>query len=123
MVGERATPYAFPFMTDDHICQLFIMIGAVSLFAGAPYKDELFPSLVARSGKTCMVFGNALGTMIVAVCYISYLAVLTLVPLMGQLTLSVKWGKIWTTLGAYQTNYSFGQVIAIGSGRSVQFKN
>jgi hypothetical protein len=36
-----------------------------------------------------------------------------LLPLIGRITFSANWGKVWTTLGTYQANYSFGQEFVI----------
>lgn len=36
-VGIPVTPWAFPHITSDYICQLVIMAGAVALFCDAPF--------------------------------------------------------------------------------------
>ena len=40
LVGVRITPYAFPHLTNDYICQLVIMAGVIFIFSNAPYEDD-----------------------------------------------------------------------------------
>lgn len=99
--GERVTPYAPPFMINEHLCQLFLMIGAFALFAGAPYKDDLYSYTLARAGKGKMLAGNFVGMLGIAFLYVAFLFLAMSLPFLGNMTTEGKWGKIWTTLAAY----------------------
>lgn len=99
--GVPITPYAPPFVLSDQVCQMFLMLGAIALFAGAPYKDKLYPYALARAGKGAMISGNVLGMAMISVVYGAFLYGVMALPMLGNMTVSENWGKVWTTLAAY----------------------
>ena len=51
-VGIPATPWAFPHIASDFICQLVIMAGVVALFCDAPFNSEIQKYILPRAGHT-----------------------------------------------------------------------
>lgn len=95
------TPFLVPMLIDDQICQLFLLFGAMALFSSAPFKDDFYPYLAARAGKTEIVFGNALGLLMVSVLYVLFIYIISILPGIDILVIEQKWGKVITTLAAY----------------------
>lgn len=107
-IGERVTPYAPPFVINDIIIQMFLIVASIVLFAGAPYKDDLYGYLLPRSGKTAMVTGNMLGIIWISFAYVAFLFLMMTLPLVNYMTFEFKWGKVWSTMVAYPPDSSFG---------------
>lgn len=40
-VGEKVSPWAFPHLMNDYICQMVFMVSAVFLFSTAPLRGRL----------------------------------------------------------------------------------
>jgi hypothetical protein len=120
-VGERVTPYAPPFVIDDIVCQMFLMVTSVALFAGAPFKDDLYDYLLPRSGKTAMVIGNMIGIIWVSLAYVAFLFLMMALPLIFHMTFDSKWGKIWSTMAAFPPDSSFGIMFAVSDSIRARF--
>ena len=49
-VGEKVSPWAFPHLMNDYICQMVFMVSAVFLFSTAPFEGKAHYYIVQRSG-------------------------------------------------------------------------
>lgn len=106
------TPYAIVFIIDDYIAQLFLMLGAVALCAGAPFIDEQYPYLIARCGRRNMVLGNVLTVVLMTGVYVAFIYMASVLPMLDVLAFDKHWGKAWTTL-AVNTAPVEGAMISI----------
>ena len=110
-VGYPATPYGFVFMCSDLIYQMIIMGGAIWLFCNAPFQDQLYPYLLARSGRRSWTTGNLFYIWATSFFYLLYLFVISILPFLFNLSWSAEWGKIWTTLA--KTNVGGDYAISV----------
>lgn len=112
-VGIKVTPYAFPHLINDFICQLIMVAGSIALFWNAPYEDESYMYVICRSGKTCWALGQILYILSVSLIYVTFLLFCSVVPLAGHLEIGSEWGKIWGTLAKTDAGADFGQMFFV----------
>lgn len=98
LVGVRITPYAFPHLTNDYICQLVIMAGVIFIFSNAPYEDDGYFYMLSRSGKLSWALGQIFYSISISLIYILFLLLVSVLPLVGNMDIGCEWGKIWGTL-------------------------
>lgn len=98
IVKIGVTPYAFPFLTNDFICQLVMMAGAVFIFSNAPFEDDGHLYRLSRSGRFSWGLGQVFYIIGMSFLYVLFLILISTLPLAGHLELDDKWGKIWETL-------------------------
>ena len=110
--GLEITPYAAVFIMDDIIAQLFLMLGAVALCAGAPFLDEQYPYLVARCGRCTVVLGNILAILGLTGLYVAFLYLASVAPMADTLAWDHRWGKVWNTLALSHPHVE-GSMIAV----------
>lgn len=116
-VNISVTPYAFPFLTNDYICQFVFIAGAVALFCNAPFEDEGYQYMLPRTGRVAWAVGQVIYIFKVSLLYIFELIAATIIPFIGHLQLGTDWGKIWGTLGKtnagsqYGLNFSVSQYV------------
>lgn len=97
-VGIPATPWAFAHITSDYICQLVIMAGAVALFCDAPFHSDIQKYILPRAGRTAWAAGQCLYIIALSFLYVLVVFLLSIVPLLPNLTFQGGWGKVWGTL-------------------------
>lgn len=94
------TPWAFPLITNDYICQLVIMAGAVLLFCNAPFESDIYTYILPRSGNTSWALGNCLYVIFMSFFYVLLIAVISFVAILPNLEFGMKWGKAWNSLSS-----------------------
>ena len=102
------TPWAFPLLCNDYICQLVLMMGAVVLFSNAPFQDELHIYIVTRSGRTAWALGICLYLAAVSLIYVLLMVLTSLLAVLPHLELSDAWGKAWNAIGTGSYRYEYG---------------
>lgn len=96
--GYPVTPWAFPHITSDYICQLVLMAGAVALFCDAPFMSEIQKYILPRAGHTAWAAGHCMYIVALSFLYVSMILLFSIVPLLPNMEFRNSWGKIWGTL-------------------------
>ena len=112
-VDINATPFAFPHLANDFICQLIIMAGAIALFCNAPFEDDEYIYFVSRSGRTAWTLGQVFYVLQLSLIYVLFLIIVSIVPLAGHLRFADEWGKIWGTLAKTDAGMQFGLIFSV----------
>lgn len=107
-VNISVTPYAFPFLVNDYVCQFVIIAGAVVLFCNAPFEDEGYQYMLPRTGRVSWAVGQVIYIFKISLLYIFDLVAATVIPFIGHMQLGTDWGKIWGTLGKTDAGSRFG---------------
>lgn len=97
-VGISVTPWAFPHITSDYICQLVIMSGAVALFCDAPFNSSVQKYILPRAGHTAWAMGQCMYIIALSFLYVLMILLFSILPLLPNLSFQDGWGKIWGTL-------------------------
>lgn len=102
------TPWAFPILCNDYICQLVIMAGAVLLYCNAPFRSEPHTYILPRAGNTPWALGNCLYIAAMALAYVLLLVLVSALAVLPHLELSYTWGKAWNALSSGNYRYMYG---------------
>lgn len=97
-VNIDVAPWAFPHLTNDFICQLVFMSGAVFLFCTAPFQGENYAYILHRAGRTSWQAGNILYIVVMSLLYVGFIVIMSMVSLLPHIYFTDEWGKIWGTL-------------------------
>lgn len=96
-IGVR--PWAFPVLTNDYVCQLVIMAGAVILFSNAPFDSEIRLYLLPRTGNQAWALGCCLYIAVMSLLYVALLNLISLIAVLPKIELGADWGIAWNSLG------------------------
>lgn len=107
-VQVKASPYIFPFLTNEWICQMFLSGGFLWVAMPLGSREEESAFIRFRCGEKCWDLGNCLAVIGMAVFYTAVLWVLSAVVLIPHLEFSVSWGKIWRTLALTDAAWQYG---------------
>ena len=108
------TPWVFPLITNDYICQLVIMAAAILLFCNAPFKSEAHNYLLVRSGNLPWSMGICLYILLMSFFYVMLILVAGIAAILPRLQLDAGWGKAWGTLArASQFCSQFGISLSV----------
>lgn len=102
------TPFAFPHLTSDYVCQLIMIAGAVVLFCNAPFEDEGYLYMLPRVGRFSWALGQVFFILEVSFIYTLILFFASNIPFIGHLNLEMEWGKIWGTLAKTDAGSQYG---------------
>ena len=97
-VGEKVSPWAFPHLMNDYICQMVFMVSAVFLFSTAPFEGKVHYYIVQRSGSLSWQLGNVLYILASSFLFVGLIWVLSVISLLSRTKFSGDWGIIWGTL-------------------------
>lgn len=97
-VNIPITPWAFPHLVNDFICQLVFMSGAIFLFCTAPFKGENYSYLIYRAGGKSWQIGNIAYLIIMSIIYVGFIESISVISLLPHIEFADEWGKIWGTL-------------------------
>ena len=97
-VGEKVSPWAFPHLMNDYICQMVFMVSAVFLFSTAPFEGKAHYYIVQRSGSLSWQLGNVLYILASSFLFVGFIWVLSVISLLSRTKFSGDWGIIWGTL-------------------------
>lgn len=106
-VGVQVTPWAFPHITSDYICQLVIMAVAVLLFCDAPFKTQAHLYVLPRAGHIAWTAGVCLYIVALALLYVLLIFLASVLALFPNIEFSSDWGKIWGTLARTAASSQF----------------
>lgn len=120
-VGYPVSPFAFCFLANDLISQMIMMAGVIVLFCDAPFRDDTYPYLVTRAGCGSWLVGNMLYTLVVALLYVLFLLVMSLIPLLPVISWNLDWGKIWGTLARTDSGWEFGVLLSIDDSIRIEY--
>lgn len=112
-VEIRATPYAFPHLVNDFVCQLVMTAGAVILFCNAPFEDEGYFYILPRAGRLSWALGQVVYIIGVSFLYILFLLLVSVLPLFGHMEFGSEWGKIWGTLAKTDAGRQVGLMFTV----------
>ena len=107
-VNELIRPYVFPHLTNDFICQLVIMSGAVLLFCDAPFKSDAHNYILPRTGHKTWSMGMCLYIIVISFAYVLLILVAGTMALIPNIQLGDGWGRIWGTLARTNAGSQFG---------------
>lgn len=97
-VNIPITPWAFPHLINDFVCQLVFMSGAIFLFCTAPFRGENYSYLIYRTGKISWQIGNIVYIILLAIIYVAFIKGISIISLLPNISFADEWGKIWGTL-------------------------
>lgn len=112
-VGIAATPWAFPHITSDYICQLVIMAGAVALFCDAPFHSEIQKYILPRAGYTAWTAGQCMYIVVLSFLYMLVVLLSSILPLLPSMDFQNGWGKIWGTLARSSVGIDYGILFSV----------
>lgn len=103
MIGVKVTQWVFPALFTDYIISMgvpkvIILIGVIFLFCDAPFVDELYPSVVLRSGYKAWCMGQILYISAASFIYALFILLLTVIRFIPYIQFSNEWGKVISTL-------------------------
>lgn len=107
-VNIPVTPYAFPFLVNDSICQFIIISGVIVIFSNAPFENEGYYCILPRAGRMSWALGQVLYIFKISLFYLVFLMLATIIPFIGHLNFDTEWGKIWGTLAKTDIGTQFG---------------
>ena len=107
-VKIAASPWVFPHLTNDFICQLVVMAGVIFLFCDAPFEGESHMYILFRSGRLAWSSGHVLYIITMSLIYVVFIVAISMVPLLPNIQWSWNWGKIWGTLARTNAGAQFG---------------
>lgn len=112
-VGIAVTPWAFPHITSDYICQLVIMAGAVALFCDAPFNNEIQKYILPRAGYTAWTVGQCTYIVVLSFFYVLTVLLSSILPLLSSMDFQNGWGKIWGTLARSSVGFDYGVLFSV----------
>lgn len=108
------TPWVFPFIANDYICQLVIMTAAVLLFCNAPFKSEAHNYILVRAGNLPWTMGTCLYIMFMSLFYVFVILAAGIAAILPRLQPDAGWGQMWGTLARAPQFYSqFGISLSV----------
>lgn len=107
-VNIPATPWAFPHITSDFICQLVVMAGAVALFCDAPFNSDIQKYILPRAGHTAWAVGHCMYIIVLSFLYVLIILLVSFLPFLPNMELHNGWGKIWGTLARSFVGNQYG---------------
>ena len=106
-VNIPATPYAFVFVINDVAFQVVIFAGLLGIFCDAPFEDDSYKYMLPRARKLGWSLGQILYILEVSFIYLVVIIGATIIPFIGNMCISERWGKIWGTLGRTSAGMEF----------------
>ena len=101
--GYRINPLLLTFIVDEPVNQLFLMIGAIIMFADAPFANSNQVLVLLRSGRLSWFAGKVLFIVALSILYWMLANLLVLIFLLPCATFATDgWGVIVNTMA--QTN-------------------
>lgn len=107
-VGYGIRPYLFPLFSSGLFYQTVIMMGAVALFADAPFLDESSPYVILRSGRFTWGLGQILYVFLASTIYVLFIFLLNILFILPHIEFGETWGKVITTLARTNAGSSYG---------------
>jgi hypothetical protein len=97
--GYATNPQILPFVLSDAVNQLIVMMGALFLFANAPFVDEAQVYVISRTGRRNWAIGQVIYVFSASACYVIALLIFSLIIIAPVSTSGLDgWGKIVNTL-------------------------
>lgn len=97
-VNVPVTPWVFPFIFTNNYLTLCIMLTFILCFCDAPFLDKQQPNAIIRIGRMRWAIGQMLYIVAGSFLFFSFIFLVSLVILSGNLTFSLEWGKVLGTL-------------------------
>lgn len=107
-VNIPVTPWAFPHITSDYICQLVIMAGAVALFCDAPFNSDIQKYILPRAGRSPWAAGQCMYIIALSFLYVLMILLISILSLLPNLEFRDGWGKVWGTLARSMAIRQYG---------------
>lgn len=107
-VNMPVTPWAFPHITSDYICQLVIMAGAVALFCDAPFNSDIQKYILPRAGRSPWAAGQCMYIIVLSFLYVLMILLISILSLLPNLEFRDGWGKVWGTLARSMAIRQYG---------------
>lgn len=92
------TPFVFPFVSGDWICQMIISGYFLWLISDLCSQKEADMFIYMRAGRIAWKLGNCISIWVCAISYTVMLMIASAVVLLPKLDFSVEWGSFWNTL-------------------------
>ena len=107
-VGEKVSPWAFPHLMNDYICQMVFMVSAVFLFSTAPFEGKAHYYIVQRSGSFSWQLGNVMYIFASSFLFVGFIWGISVISLLSQTKYNDEWGIIWGTLARTNIGNQYG---------------
>lgn len=112
-VGIATSPWAFPHITSDYICQLVIMTAVIILFCDAPFENGSHFYILPRAGYLAWTAGICLYIVLLSFLYVLTILLASVAALFPNITFISSWGKIWGTLARTAASSQYGLALSI----------
>lgn len=109
----KVSPWIFPFLSGDWICQMMICGYFLWLVSALTEKSESDLFIQARAGNFSWELGNCMAIFAFAALYVGILVSLSAALLLPQIEFTWGWGKGWNTLASTNASELFRIAISI----------
>lgn len=106
----------FPIFISSRFSMQLLM-GAILLFANAPFITPLDPYELIRGSRRCLFWGNVLYILMLVIFYILFLFVVSMLFLFPYVTFTAGWGKVLDSYYFSDLQYKYFGITAIADGR------
>lgn len=108
VVSEKVSPWAFPHLMNDYICQMVFMVSAVFLFSTAPFEGKAHYYIIQRCGNFSWQLGNVLYILASSFLFVGFIWVFSVISLLSCTEFNGDWGIIWGTLARTNAGNQYG---------------
>ena len=105
------TPWIFPFLVNDYICQAFLIGGSIMLLSEIPFNEYNGMYMLQRTGTTAWKTGTIWYVLGSAALYVMMLWSFTIMNLWDVMSFSRSWGKVLTHLANSGEGANYGITI------------
>lgn len=114
-VNIPVAPYAFVFVINDVVFQVVLFAGLLGILCDAPFEDDSYKYMLPRARKLGWSIGQILYILKVSFIYLVVIIGATIIPFIGNMCISERWGKIWGTLGRTSAGMEFHLSLGISN--------
>lgn len=111
--GVRVTPWIFPFLSSDWICQMIISGYYVWIVSALCENKETDLFIRVRAGEAAWQGGSCMAVIKSASVYVLCVTAASAVLFLPYLEFSLDWGKVWNTLARTSAVQQYSVSISI----------
>lgn len=120
-VDIDVSPFVFPFFISSTYTGKLLLMGVVLLFCDAPFTEQDHPYIILRSGRRIWYLGQLIYILIGSAIYSLALILITVIVLLPNISLTLEWGKVITTLAQTNISYQYGIPVLFNKSIVLEF--
>ncbi|MEG1813229.1 MAG: hypothetical protein RR337_08025 [Clostridia bacterium] len=106
------TPFAAVFVFSDYTgglyMSVFVLLGAVLLYADLPYIDYTYEQSTLRAGRINWLYGSVGHILMLSILYVLYWVFCSIAVTLPYIDWRCEWGTIWKTLAMTDAVSQYG---------------